>query len=331
MDKYFKRLAVLSTVVMFIVMIAGSLVTKTGSGLGCGNDWPLCNGKWVPAYTIESLIEYTHRLTTGLAGIVVIVFSVWAWLRYKGNKEVRGLAIFGMFFIVVESLLGASAVMWPQSSPVLALHFGFSLLAYTGVFLLTLFALNRERSAPMIQTEVPFGVKVYTWFTALFAYGVIYLGAYVRHTGSNLACPDWPLCQGQLIPDLSAMDGNVGVQYFHRLAAGVLYLMLMGLFIYIARHYRNTRQDLYKTSKYVFILITAQVLSGGLVVFTKLNLSATMLHSAIITVMFSLLCHLCMQVMKRPEQEYEVEKVAVEQGVVKNSGKKTVKTATETV
>jgi len=111
MEKWLKTLAVVATLVMLGVMIGGSLVTKTESGLGCGNDWPLCNGKWVPEYTLESLIEYMHRFVTGIAGIVVGVFSVMAWRHYRGNREVRNLAIFGVFFIVLESILGASAVM----------------------------------------------------------------------------------------------------------------------------------------------------------------------------------------------------------------------------
>ncbi|MFX6194071.1 hypothetical protein ABTF37_19690, partial [Acinetobacter baumannii] len=61
----------------------------------------------------------------------------------------RNLAIFGLFFIVLESILGASAVIWPQSSAVLALHFGFSLLAFSGVFLLSLFVLQRDKMEGM--------------------------------------------------------------------------------------------------------------------------------------------------------------------------------------
>lgn len=298
MEKWLKPLAVLATLVMFIVMIAGSLVTKTDSGLGCGNDWPLCNGKWVPEYTLASIIEYMHRLITGVAGIIVVIFSVLCWRFYRGNQEVRNLALFGLFFIVLESILGASAVIWPQSSSVLALHFGFSLLAYTGVFLLSLFVLQRDKTELMVQGSVSSGFRKWVWGVTIYAYGVVYLGAYVRHTGSSMACSDWPLCDGKLIPELS---GQVGIQFVHRLGALILAILLLATMIYAIRHFKQTRRDLYGASIVSFVLVMAQVFSGGFVVLFKLHLYATLLHSMIITILFGIMCYMCLQTLKTPE------------------------------
>ncbi|GIO05218.1 heme A synthase [Brevibacillus reuszeri] len=297
MEKWLKPLAVLATLVMFIVMIAGSLVTKTDSGLGCGNDWPLCNGKWVPEYTLASIIEYMHRLITGVAGIIVVIFSVLCWRFYRGNQEVRNLALFGLFFIVLESILGASAVIWPQSSSVLALHFGFSLLAYTGVFLLSLFVLQRDKMEMMVQGSVSSGFRKWVWGVTIYAYGVVYLGAYVRHTGSSMACSDWPLCDGKLIPELS---GQVGIQFVHRLGALILAILLLATMIYAIRHFKHTRRDLYGASIASFVLVMAQVFSGGFVVLFKLHLYATLLHSMIITILFGIMCYMCLQTLKTP-------------------------------
>ncbi|ASS76795.1 heme A synthase [Tumebacillus algifaecis] len=297
-NKWLKVLAYVATIVMFMVMIAGSLVTKTESGMGCGNSWPLCNGKWVPEYTISSMIEYMHRMITGVAGIVVLLFSVFAWWKNRGNKEVRNLALFGMFFIMVESALGAAAVIKPQSSPVLALHFGFSLLAFTGVLLLTIYILMQNRAQALIKTAVSNAYRYYAWFVALFAYGVVYLGAYVRHTGASVACPSWPLCQeGVLIPEL---EGLVAVQFVHRLGALALFVLISVLFVWTFKRYRQTRRDLYVASIIVWVLIVAQVISGGFVVLKQLHLYATLTHSAIITCLFGTLCYLCVQTLKKP-------------------------------
>lgn len=297
MEKWLKPLAVIATLVMFVVMIAGSLVTKTDSGLGCGNDWPLCNGKWVPEYTLASIIEYTHRLITGIAGIVVILFSVLCWRFYRGNKEVRNLALFGLFFIALESILGASAVIWPQSSAVLALHFGFSLLAFTGVFLLTGFVLQRDKMESMVQGPVTGCFRNWIWFVALYTYGVVYLGAYVRHTGSSMACSDWPLCEGKLIPEMS---GQVGIQFTHRLGAMLLLILLLVNLIYAVKHFKETRRDLFGASIIAFVLVVLQVFSGGFVVLFKLHLYATLLHSMIITILFGVICYMCLQSLKSP-------------------------------
>lgn len=105
MRNLFKITAIFTTIVMFILMIAGSLVTTTGSGLGCGNEWPLCNGQLIPEYAVATMIEYTHRLITAFAGLLVLAFSIWAWIRYRRNREVKILAIMSIAFIVIESLL----------------------------------------------------------------------------------------------------------------------------------------------------------------------------------------------------------------------------------
>ncbi|TCP52404.1 cytochrome c oxidase assembly protein subunit 15 [Tumebacillus sp. BK434] len=296
--KWLTVFAYVATIVMFLVMIAGSLVTKTESGMGCGNTWPLCNGKWVPEYTISSMIEYMHRMITGVAGVVVLLFSFLAWWQNKGDKEVRNLALFGIFFILVESALGAAAVIKPQSSPVLALHFGFSLLAFTGVFLLTICILQQNKARRLVQTAVANGYRLYAWFVAAFAYGVVYLGAYVRHTGASVACPNWPLCQdGVLIPEL---QGLVAVHFVHRLGALTLFILVTILMVLTVKRYKNTRRDLYVASILAFLLITAQVISGGFVVLKQLHLYATLTHSAIITCLFGTLCYLCVQTLKKP-------------------------------
>jgi heme a synthase len=299
MEKWLKPLAVVATLIMFGVMIGGSLVTKTESALGCGNDWPLCNGKWVPEYTLESLIEYMHRFVTGIAGIVVGVFSVLAWRHYRGNREVRNLAIFGLFFIVVESILGASAVIWPQSSGVLALHFGFSLLAFTGVFLLSLFVLQRDKTEKWVQMPVSKGFRNYIWGVAAYAYGVVYLGAYVRHTGSSMGCSDWPLCQGRLIPELV---GQTAIHFAHRAAAALLLVLILGALIYAVRHFKEQRRDLYGASVLAFVLAVVQILSGGLVVLFRLHLYVTLFHSLVITCLFGVICYMCVQSLKQPRR-----------------------------
>lgn len=300
MDKWLKRLAIASTFITFLVMIGGSLVTKTDSGLGCGNDWPLCNGRWVPEYTLESMIEYMHRFVTGITGIVVGIFSILAWRRYPRNREVRGLVMFSMFFLILESLLGASAVIWPQSSAVMALHFGFSLLAFSGVLLLSIFVLQRDKVERLVQGTVSPGFRKGIWGVAVYAYIVVYLGAYVRHTGSNLGCSDWPLCQGKLIPQLS---GQTGIHFLHRVAALLLFVILTIVLVYVIRHFKEKRRDLYVAGIWAFILIAVQVLSGGWVVLSRLTLYSTIFHSAVITCLFGIICYMCLQSLKGPERK----------------------------
>lgn len=95
------------------VILFGAFVRASGSGAGCGSHWPLCNGEVVPrAARIETLIEYTHRITSGLALVLIVILLVWAWRSYRPGNPVRVGAAFSMAFIVTEALLGAGLVLF---------------------------------------------------------------------------------------------------------------------------------------------------------------------------------------------------------------------------
>ncbi|MEI8166579.1 MAG: COX15/CtaA family protein [Chloroflexales bacterium] len=94
------------------VIVWGAFVRATGSGAGCGQHWPLCNGQVVPrAAQVATLIEFAHRLTSALAGLLVIALVVWAVRAFpKGHLARRG-AWLSLLMIIVEGLLGAGLVL----------------------------------------------------------------------------------------------------------------------------------------------------------------------------------------------------------------------------
>ncbi len=96
-----------------LVILWGAVVRATGSGAGCGRHWPLCNGEVVPRpEQVETIIEFTHRLTSGLALLAVVGLVWWAWRLYPAGHDVRRAARWSGIFIVTESLLGAMLVLF---------------------------------------------------------------------------------------------------------------------------------------------------------------------------------------------------------------------------
>ncbi|MFZ4813176.1 MAG: COX15/CtaA family protein [Phototrophicaceae bacterium] len=93
------------------VILWGAVVRATGSGAGCGAHWPTCNGEVIPqAPEISTLIEFGHRLTSGLVGIFAIVLVVWAWRAFERGSRIRfGSALF-LVFTIIEGGLGAMLV-----------------------------------------------------------------------------------------------------------------------------------------------------------------------------------------------------------------------------
>ena len=296
MSRSFKALAVAAAAGMYLVQLMGALVTKSGSAEGCGASWPLCDGSFLPAANIHSIIEYSHRAVSGIVGILVFAFAYYVWRRYPARSDARYLGLVGAIFVIIQSALGAAAVLWPQPKTVLALHFGISLTAFAAVLLPTVILFQLERGTTHRRTPVSAALRNWAWVSLIYVYAVVYSGAYVRHTNSHLACLDWPLCGGALIPELS---GSVGIQFFHRLAAGVSLLVLFYLFRLAARE-RESRPDVYRGAAIALALIVAQVLSGAHVVLSHLTLTAMMLHSAVITALFGVLSYICLQVSREP-------------------------------
>jgi heme A synthase len=94
------------------VILWGAFVRATGSGAGCGSHWPLCNGEVVPlSYTIERVIEFTHRATSGLALILIVAMAVYAFLAFPRGHRVRFGSVLSLVFILTEALVGAGLVL----------------------------------------------------------------------------------------------------------------------------------------------------------------------------------------------------------------------------
>jgi heme A synthase len=95
------------------VILWGAYVRATGSGAGCGRHWPLCNGQIIPrSPRIETLIEFSHRLSAGLTLLLVVGLLVWAFRAYPKRHPVRyGAGLVG-FFTITEALVGAGLVLF---------------------------------------------------------------------------------------------------------------------------------------------------------------------------------------------------------------------------
>ena len=95
------------------VIIWGTYVRATGSGAACGAHWPLCNGEVIPlAPQTATLVEYSHRLMSGVALIAVIVLTVWAFRAYPQKHLARVGATLSLIFIISEALVGAGLVLF---------------------------------------------------------------------------------------------------------------------------------------------------------------------------------------------------------------------------
>jgi cytochrome c oxidase assembly protein subunit 15 len=105
--------ATINVAVMVVVILWGAVVRATGSGAGCGQHWPLCNGVVFPLHhpRLATVIEFTHRATTGVCSTLYFIVLAWTFLaRPKGDRS-RTAAIWSGILIVTEALLGRALVI----------------------------------------------------------------------------------------------------------------------------------------------------------------------------------------------------------------------------
>ncbi|MEQ6388954.1 heme A synthase [Bacillaceae bacterium S4-13-58] len=287
MLKFLKILSVITTIGMVFVLIGGALVTKTESGMGCGSSWPLCNGEIIPSnITTELVIEFSHRAASGFVGISLLILSYLAW-KYIGHiRETKILVVLSLMFLILQGLIGAAAVVWGQSDFVLAMHFGISLISFATIFILMLLIFEIDLKFDAQSLHIHKSLRKQFYGLTIYTLIVVYTGALVRHTSASLACSNWPLCG----IGISSWSFYEWVQMGHRLAAGLLFIWVTILLFKVSKSYKNSKVMYYGWWA-AFGLIFLQVILGGLIIFTKLNLIIALLHAFIISCFFGLLSY----------------------------------------
>ncbi|MFO1445766.1 heme A synthase [Bacillus sp. Bva_UNVM-123] len=305
MQRALKWFAVLTTIGMLLILLGGALVTKTDSGMGCGRSWPLCNGELIPKeITIELVIELAHRVISGSVGIMVLILSFWSWRVIGHIRETKFLALTSIFFLVLQGLIGAAAVLWGQSDFVLALHFGISLISFATVFLLTLLIFEVDRKFDAEKIVLDNRMKKHILGVTLYSYIVVYTGALVRHVEASLVCRDWPLC----INSEFSLPSNMyeWVQMGHRAAAGLIFIWIAYITVLAFKHYKN-QKVIYWGWIISFVLVSLQVIAGALVVLTRLNLYIALAHAFFISCLFGMLSYFILLSFRSKKNAIELE------------------------
>jgi heme A synthase len=218
-----------------LVILWGAYVRASGSGAGCGSHWPLCNGEVIPlAPQVETLIEFTHRLMSGLAFLLVLGLLVGAFRLFPKGNPARIGAVFSLLFIITEALVGASLVLfgWVAGDVSngrvisMAVHLVNTFLLLASLSLTAWWASGGEA----VRLG---GHGLQLWLFALGFLGVLFLGVSGAITAlGDTLFPSDTLAQG-LAQDFSAASHFlVRLRLWHPVIAvitGIFLLFLSGL------------------------------------------------------------------------------------------------------
>jgi heme A synthase len=176
-----RRFATFAWVVLaynVLVILWGAFVRATGSGAGCGSHWPLCNGVAVPrAPQLETIIEFSHRLTSGLSAVLVAVLVIWGFRVFGRGQPVRKALVFSGILIITEALIGAGLVLfgWVADNQSVARAVSMALHLINTFFLLAALAFTAWWASGGARVRLRGrGVLAAAWLLGLVA--VIFLG-----------------------------------------------------------------------------------------------------------------------------------------------------------
>lgn len=202
----------------FLLLLAGGMVTSTGSGLAVP-DWPLSFGQWMPPMEGGVLYEHGHRMIASFVGLLIVIEAVWLW-RAEPRGWVKALGWTALAGVVVQGVLGGLTVLLRLPDAVSVSHAGLAQIVFGLTVAIALVTSRGWVEAAAAEPPVDASTPALATVAAALAGAVwlqIVLGAVVRHTGAGLVIPDFPLAYGQLVPPLESRA--VQLHYAHRVGA----------------------------------------------------------------------------------------------------------------
>jgi len=259
-DRAFIRLTLIAAAFTFLLIVIGAITRVSGSGMGCGTHWPLCNGRIIPEFdSMETFIENSHRWFAIPVGIMAFVVLGRAIQRHRSDLMIMVPAVLGVVLYFVQALLGALTVKLNNEWVSVLLHLTNSM------FLLATFlvawANARRPGASDDNPRTPELSLAPVLMTTLLTLVVVLIGATVAGNNAAKACDGWPLCGGQVWPvDQGPLQT---LNMLHRLAAGSLGVMLVLLFIRVRRDPNRAMRRAVMSALHTYLL---QAVLGALVV-----------------------------------------------------------------
>lgn len=283
-------LALAALIANWLVVLDGAVVRATGSGAGCGNHWPSCNGEVIPLSAgVHTLIEFGHRSLT----VLVVVLGVWLLARaFTARREKPGFWLFARLafvFLILEALLGAVTVLFDLTrgnpslvaSLMVPVHLTNSFV-FLGVLTLCFVCARadapwppRLRSRSLLAAVL--GVGLLSMLLLVFSGGIAALGDSLYPTNSLSA---------GLAQDFSSSHPLIRLRFFHPVVAAAVGIYL---FLSLGMSWRSPAPQARRLAQLLFGVYVAQLFIGLANLVTLAPVALQLLHLFTASLAFVLL------------------------------------------
>ena len=282
----FRALAVAALVSAFAQVTLGGVVRVTGSGLGCP-DWPFCHGKIIPPLNdIATMLEYSHRLSASVLGILVLALFITALMRYRRNKWAMNSTATALALVVVASLLGGATVLtelvWWIRLVHLAIAMGVVAALVIAVAVGWRIGVGQDAREDAESWD---GVSArFNRLTIVAIIGVFLLilsGSYIVGAGYGSSCGTWPLCRGSLFPEGRAYLEHMSHRYFAALVGVAIAAVAVG-----AWRQRLIAPSIGRGGLLLALSFALQILAGALTVWMGFTPTIKAAHLSMATLVW---------------------------------------------
>jgi cytochrome c oxidase assembly protein subunit 15 len=264
-----------------ILILAGGLVTSTGSGLAVP-DWPNTYGWFMFTFPLDKMVggifyEHGHRLIASTVGFLILVQAFWLW-RAEPRAWVRRLGFVALAAVITQGILGGITVLWFLPDAISISHAGLAqvvLCLTMSIALVTSRGWARSYSNERGASPDDGTLQQVAIATTALIYAQIILGATMRHTDAGLAIPDFPWAFGQLVPP--EWDAKIAIHYAHRVGAVVVSLMMLATTLHVFAHHRS-RGELVRPAMLLLVLLGIQLTLGAFVIWSGKQFVINSLH-----------------------------------------------------
>lgn len=259
-----------------LLLLAGSLVTSTGSGLSVP-DWPTSYGwnmftfppsKWVGGI----FYEHGHRLIASSVGFLTIILAAWLWLA-DPRRWMKRLGAIALGSVIVQGALGGITVLFFLPTAISTAHAGLAEIFFCMTVAIALFTSPAWLRGDDVVDD-PLLRRAATATTAVIFLQIL-VGATMRHSGAGLAIPDFPLMFGRLIPD--HWDPKIAVHFAHRVGALVVTLAVLATSGHVWYHHAG-RRLLRRPAALIVALVAVQITLGALTVLSRRDVWINSVH-----------------------------------------------------
>jgi len=258
----------------FFQPTCGAFTRVSGSGDGCP-DWPTCFGSWIPPFNdIHAVIEWSHRTSGTLFGLVSIMLVIISFLIYKKFNPTVKIYSIALILIVIVGGIGGIVVLSDLNPAIRTVHLAGA--QAVAALMVTAFVIETIRP----QKNIPKNIKTMVYITAFLAISSLLSGAYAVWQGAGAVCYKWPLCSDYIVPKYT----NQWIHMTHRLIS-------LGLLLYIFRLSINLMKFGFSSilGKIAIILLMSgvlQTLIGASIPLSEFTVWSRSLHLGLATIVW---------------------------------------------